>query len=163
MAAGDDLTVARRVHIRTLEKVMQGRLELLGVLNNIARAERALETGKRKALLKSLNGARGELRRIAGDGMSARIDGETRYIAVDTPGRYRFVGMWRPSVLPTFRQESNCVAIVCTCLEELNDDAQIRQHWELGCYDLPEFKTEPPMSDEDRALLEELETYLEGE
>lgn len=158
MAAGDDLTVARRVHIRALERAVRVRLDLLGVLDNIARAERALEAGKRKALLKSLSGARGTLQRLGGEGMNARIDDETRYISVDAPGNFRFVGMWRPPVLPASPQALSCVAIVCTCLEELNDDVQIRQHWELGCYDLPEFKTEPPMSDEDLALLKELES-----
>ena len=154
---GDDLTVARRVHIRALEKAIRVRLDLLGVLKTIEGAELAFKEGKRKAVLKSLRSARSALSAITRDGVHGRIDGGFDPDVVFGLGSHRLIGMWRPPAPPAWPHESGCIAIVCTCLEELTGDAQIRQHWETGCYDLPDFQSVAPVPED-----EDWNSFLEG-
>jgi hypothetical protein len=61
-------------------------------------------------------------------------------------------GVWRPPEPPASPQELGCRAIVCSCLELLRHPAQVRQHWETGCFDRPAFETDQ----EELAFLDEL-------
>jgi hypothetical protein len=160
---GDDLRVARRLHVRALERVIRLRLHLLGAIDDIERAERALEDGKRRAVAKSLRSARGALSGNSARGIdrwprTARIDGEFQEHESIRPGTHRFVGMWRPPVAPASPQELSCIAIVCTCLEQLTEAVRVQQHWETGCFDLPEYETLPQESQDWAELLKLLES-----
>jgi hypothetical protein len=157
MTQEDDLTVARRAHTRALEKAIQLRMDLLEVLKDIERAERALKRGKLDSVATSCDRARDALSRLSARGMQVRIgDKATCEPSIDHL-THRFVGLRRPPVPPASPQELDCSAIVCGCHELLYDRNQIRQHWETGCFDLPEFEMEP-LSEDFAELLKELES-----
>lgn len=158
----DALTVARRAHVRALERAMRLILAGYEARDLIEQAERALKDGEHHKVEKflfnagktlSTNGARS-----GGDGwpMGARIDGEIGQQML-RPEVHRFVGMWHPPVAPESPQERGSSAIVCTCLEELTDAVHVQQHWEAGCFDLPEFETVPDLPQDCRDLIKSIE------
>jgi hypothetical protein len=142
-AGEDDLTVARRVHLSTLERATRQKLSLLSVLMCMQRAERALERGNQEDASRALGKARRALGfAIAGGDAwptEARVGDEVS--SADSIGPFhRYRGMWRPPVPPLSPQQLGRTAVVCSCLEELANALHVRQHWEAGCFDLPEFK-----------------------
>jgi len=73
---------------------------------------------------------------------SARIGGQTVSVPTEGADALRFVGIWRPPTPPASPQELDCFAVVCTCLGYLKTAGQMRQHWETGCFDLPEYEVQ---------------------
>jgi len=140
--SADDLTVARRAHVKALERLAQLRLEMRGPLRAVRLARRALGSKADRAyrLEKALRKAQRTLESAACE--SARIDEQTVFVPPVGAGTLRFVGMWRPPTPPASPQELDCSAVICNCLEYLRTAGQMRQHWETGCFDRPEYEVQ---------------------
>jgi hypothetical protein len=149
----DDLTVARRAHARARERTYQFRLELHDALRALEEAAEALKKGDAHEIHKAMRSARDSLEGYATRGVDswtgeARIDGKIKDHPWVGPETHRFLGMWRPPSPPDSPQKRGCSAIICRCLVELGDEAQVRQHWDTGCFDLPEYETVPDWDEE---------------
>ena len=66
------------------------------------------------------------------------LDGE--YVNSDqvTPDKARYLGMWRPPVNPI--SDPKC-DVLCTCGEILRYRGQENDHYNRGCFDVPQYVT----------------------
>ena len=70
----------------------------------------------------------------------SRIDQQVVSTGTARPGTLHFLGMWRPPTPPESPQELDCTGVVCRCLEYLRSPGEVRQHWETGCFDVPDYE-----------------------
>jgi hypothetical protein len=66
------------------------------------------------------------------------LDGVGVVDKIIDPAKHRYIGMFRyPFAVPTERLD----CIVCSCLTNFWTIEQLRQHWQLGHYDTPQYVT----------------------
>lgn len=151
----DDLSVARRAYARVQSKLEELRHDAASVRKSLERVERALDGVDVGRYVQSrLYKARFQLERMSA--RAVRVDGEQGGERLVRDADHRFVGMWRPPAPPKSPEDIGCIAIVCACLAHLTSAEQVRQHWETGCFDVPEYTSDGEESLEDEC--EEFET-----
>jgi hypothetical protein len=148
--AVDDLTVARRAYLRVLERLARLNREAHDALRILERSARELKEAGHRDVAQRLEAASYVWRAVSRRG-TCYIDGQPAALKLVTRGTHRYRGMFHPPAPPTSPQELGAVAVVCTCLEELTNAAEMRQHWEAGCFDAPAYRTIRPI---DKRLVE---------
>jgi len=129
--------------LRALGRLAELRIEVLQAQEAIQSAERALKRKNLRRADKELTSARHAVGAVHAKGWPGpvRIDKECESDSALSGRRHVFRGMWRPLSPPESPEALGCAAIVCNCREELTDAQQVRQHWETGCFDVPEYET----------------------
>jgi len=126
---------------------MRQELRLRSALAAIARAQRALKEGLADRAEEDLDKTRIQLENTEPWPYGVRIDNAVASPEALRPSVLSYRGMWRPPAPPESPEDLGCDAIVCSCLVLLRNSAQVRQHWETGCFDCPEFETDRARED----------------
>lgn len=136
----DELSAAKAAYRQALKRIVRQDQERLALRRSLEGLERDLKDEGHHERARQLEGI---IRyKMGGSGLSCRIDGNVTNMSAVDPITCRFVGMWRPPSPPPSPQESGAVAVVCSCLEELTNAEEVRLHWEVGCFDIPEYRTD---------------------
>jgi hypothetical protein len=138
--SAQDLEIARRALRCAQQRIARLQRQMVVGRRAIVQAHRALgETGRKRGhrLNKRLVAARHKL----DEGIDeARIDGRMVDLRTTRPGALQYLGMWRPPVPPESPEALDCSAVICTCFTYLRSSGQVRQHWETGCFDVPDYQ-----------------------
>jgi hypothetical protein len=136
----DDLAVARRAYSLAREELMRLEHQVRLAREDIEHVSHSLGTDIESDIRKRLTGVWEELCGSP-SARGTRINGEVHTSAFVSWETHNFLGLWRPPAPPQSPQELGCAAIICACRTDLRNAAQVRQHWETGCFDLPNYET----------------------
>ena len=137
----DDLEVARHAYAVAREKLMRLEHQVRHAREDIEHVRNSLGREVGSDVHKRLSTAWHELDFITSYRGGARINGEVHSTASVSWETHELLGIWRPPAPPQSPEELDCTAIICACRTCLRSAAQVRQHWEAGCFDLPNYET----------------------